>query len=82
MSVQSCDLQVARVFADVRIVKRADRVRLVQRAVVEHVIEDHGDTERPDLQGFCRFVGQREAQDKFALVHGPGSCHLQRKVEW
>jgi len=60
VSAEARDLQVAGIFTNVRIVKRADRVRLIQRAIVKHVVENHGNTQRPDLHGLCGTVGQRK----------------------
>src|SRR5690348_7898309 len=37
---QSCHLQISRILADVRIVKRADGVSLIERTIVQHVVED------------------------------------------
>src|ERR1019366_2918055 len=79
VAVQPGYLQVPSILANVWIVKRTGRVRLFQRAVVEHVIKDHGDAQRSNLDRLCRTIAQRETQDQSALVHYPSSCDPERE---
>src|SRR5581483_6977906 len=51
LSAQSRYLQISGIFPDIWIVKRALRMSFFERALVQHVVEDHRNAERADLDG-------------------------------
>ncbi len=55
-TTQPCYLEITSVLADVRIIKRAERMSLFQGAVVEHVVEDHRYAQGPDRNRLGSFV--------------------------
>ena len=74
------DLKISRILANVRIIKRALGMGFFQRAIVQHVVEDHGNAQRPDLDCLGRFVFEREAKDQLSSIQRPVARDLQRKI--
>ena len=56
MAGEAGHLEIAGILTDVRIIERTIGMGLFERAVVEHVVEDHGNGERADLHAFRRLV--------------------------
>src|ERR1019366_1980355 len=73
-------LKVSSIFPFVRIIRRTLGVSLFQRAVIEHVIEDHRNAERSDLNGLSSLILQSETQDNFSPIQHPCASDLQRDV--
>ena len=80
MAIQASDLEVPRVQPDVRIVERADGVSLLERTIVQHVVEHHRNTKRSDLNRVRHLVFQTEAQDELAGIDLPSSSDLHRNI--
>ena len=78
LSAQPRDLQISRIFADIRIIKRTLRVGFIERTVVEHIVEDHRDTEGPDLDRLVCLVLQSEPEHQMSLFQ----CPLSRDLQW
>ena len=80
MTAKPRDLQISRLLADVWIIERAFRVGFFQRAIVQHVVEDHGNAQRPDLDGIGRFIFQRESENQLSAIQDPVARDLKREV--
>ncbi len=79
-TTESSHLEITSVLSNIRIVERTLGMGLFERAIVEHVVEDHRDAQRSDLNWLSRLVLQRETQYQFASLKRPSSGDLKRKV--
>src|SRR2546430_16649621 len=80
MTVKPGDLEITRILTNVRVIKRTLGVGFLKRAIIEHVIENHGNAQCADLYWLPRLVLQRETQDKLSFFKRPDARDLQRNV--
>src|SRR6266850_5564875 len=78
MSAEASHLEVSGIFPNVWIVERTLGMGFVQRAVVEHIVEDHWNAKCADFHDLCGLVLQRETQDESVRRERPRARDLQR----
>ena len=80
MTVKPGDLEITRILANVRVIKRTLGVGFFKRAIIEHVVENHGNAQRPYLYRVGHPVLQRETQNKLSFFKRPCARDLQGNV--
>ena len=80
MTVEPGDLKIARVFSNVGIIERTLGMGFFKRAIIEHVVENHGNAQRPYLYRVGHPVLQRETQNKLSFFKRPRTRDLQGNV--